>query len=136
VSADGLQCAAVEAGPRRGRGRPALAYDNKRVRAFLQMYDTLPELVRSFVVLDDVFTGAAAAQSEGQASTRPLSKHRIFAVLAHCGSISTREVEDALRWQDYSRTAIARYAAAARTASMVIARLLDQAPHWEDGTWA
>lgn len=122
--------------PRRGRGRPALAYDNNRVQAFVITYGTLPALVEALPVLDDVLTGAAAAQTEGQASTRPLSKHCIFAVLVGCDTIGTQNVGEALRWKDYSRAAIARYTAATRTASMVIARLLDQYPAWETSAFA
>jgi hypothetical protein len=115
----------------RPRGRPAIVHDNRRVQAFVQKFGgAFTELSAELPQLDDVLTGITHLQSEGQDSTRPLSKHMLMRVLHGCDSITTEATAAALR-RSYSRSAVARYTAHARAASKTIERLLDQHPHWE-----
>jgi hypothetical protein len=121
--------------PARGRGRPTLAHDNRRVRAFMSAYLSVTALTEDIPAMDDVLAGIAAAQTEGQASTRPLSVGLLFRVLASCdsiGSLSTSLVIARARGRAYSRPAVARYTAAARAASIATANLLDRFPDWDD----
>lgn len=114
-------------GLRRGRGRPALVHDNRRVRDFMSVYCTPGEAVEDFPWLGHVLTGTVYLQTEGQASTRPLSKWSLFLALQLCDAISTEDVAVAIG-QDYSRATIARYTATARVASKAIERELDRRP--------
>lgn len=114
-------------GSRPKRGRPVLEHDNRRVRAFLSDYLVLSDLVETYPLLDDVLTGACAAKTEGDTATRPLSKARIFDVLAHCDVVCTRATLAVLSWANYGVATIARYTQAARTASLFVARELDRA---------
>jgi hypothetical protein len=112
------------------RGRPTIAHDNRRVKALTLCFDTGTDLCEALPQLDDVLTGITYLQSEGQASTRPLSKRLLLRVLQRSDTISTQCVSVALG-RDYSAAAIARYTAVARAASKAIDRLLDQYPSWE-----
>ena len=116
--------------PIRGRGRPALVHDNSRVQAFVGYFDNAHDLTETMPRLDDVITGITYLQTEGQASTRPLSKQMLFRALQRCQTIDTLSVAVALG-REYSRAAIARYTAIARVASKAIERLLDTHPTWE-----
>lgn len=118
-------------GPVGRRGRPAISHDNRRVRAFLRRFasdsrfdsvedvrgDELPGWV------SDALVGVAHLQTEGQKSTRPLSRRMLLLLLSRCDKLTTEDVAAALL-RDYSRTAIHRYTAHARTASKAIEGLL------------
>jgi hypothetical protein len=113
------------------RGRPAIAHDNRRVQAFVHRFGAaFCELSEELPGLDDALTGITHLQTEGQDSSRPLSKHMLLRVLHGCETISTEAAAVALR-RDYSKAAVARYTAHARTASKTIERLLDHHPEWE-----
>lgn len=124
--------------PRRGRGRPAKSHDNRRVAEFIEAtfiadppaelspYAGSPPWARP---LESILTGVAWLQSEGQASTRCLSVHRLRCVLL-CPAINVPAVAEALGEHTGQSTA-ERYTLHARVASKAIASLLDQNPHWE-----
>ena len=80
--------------------------------------------------LDDAITGITHLQSEGQASTRPLSKPMLFRALKRCKTIDTASVAVALG-REYSLATVKRYTAVARVASKAIDRLLDMHTSWE-----
>lgn len=120
------------------RGRPAIVHDNRRVRAFLQESICDPEPEHPFDRSDDehddaprwvsdVLIGNTHLQTEGQKSTRPLSRHLLVRVLTRCDDLSAESVAEALR-RDYSRAAIQRYTAHARAASKALDRLIDVRP--------
>lgn len=113
------------------RGRPSIEHDNQRVLAFVAHYPSAFDLGQDRPPLDDVLTGATLLQPEGQGSTRPLSKARLFIVLQRCPTISVKAVAEALGGECSPTTAV-RYAAIARVASKAIARHLDRHPAWED----
>ncbi len=113
------------------RGRPTIVHDNRRVQAFVRRFGAVfCELAEELPQLDDVLTGIAHLQTEGQDSSRPLSKHMLMRVLHGCETITTEATAMALR-RNYSRAAVARYTAHARTASKAIERILDLHPEWE-----
>lgn len=114
---------------KRGRGRPAIEHDNRRVRAFLRAFESTTDIRESLPSLDDVLTGITHLQPEGQGSTRPLSKGSLLHVLQHCKTISTESVQAALG-PSYTRTPVTRYTIAARVASKVIEHNLNQRPAW------
>lgn len=116
--------------PSRGRGRPALVLDNRRVQAFIHCFDTARDLAEAMPRLDDAITGITHLQTEGQASTRPLSKLMLFRALQRCPAIDTASVAVALG-REYSLATVKRYTAIARVASKAIDRLLDLHPSWE-----
>lgn len=116
--------------PSRGRGRPALIHDNSRVQAFVLCFDNASDLAETIPRLNDAITGITHLQTEGQASTRPLSKPMLFRALQGCATIDTLSVAVALG-RDYSLAAVKRYTAIARVASKAIDRLLDMHPAWE-----
>lgn len=128
TAGDGVSAKAATA--QRGRGRPSIEHDNRRVAAFMSHYRTAFDLGQDRPALDDVLTGAALLQSEGQGSTRPLSRLKLFMVLQHCPTISTGAVSEVLGG-DSSRSQADRYAAAARVASKAIVMHLDRHPAWE-----
>lgn len=114
------------------KGRPSVALDNRRVSAYLSNFTTLSELIGLHPSIDDIFTGVSRLQTEGQGSTRPLSRRQLFHVLSVCDHITVKAVADVLGKETpgHSRTA-QRYAGHARVASKAIARLLDQRPWLE-----
>lgn len=126
MSATSESAGAVEEA-RRGRGRPVIEHDNRRVRAFIGDHPTLRDLVETYPLLDDVLTGAGSAKTGGDTAKRPLSKSRVFEVLAGCDLICTRATLEVLEWANYGAAAIKRYTQAARTASQFVARELDRA---------
>lgn len=79
--------------------------------------------------LDNILTGVAWLQSEGQASTRCMSVQRLKGVLL-CPSINVPAVAAALGEHAGHSTA-ERYTLHARVASKAIISLLDKNPHWE-----
>lgn len=115
--------------PGRGRGRPSIKHDNRRVSAFLQAFESTTDIRDSLPTLDDVLTGVVHLQTEGQNSTRPLSKGALLHVLQHCGTISTESVKATLGL-NYSLSQAKRYTLAARVASKVIEHNLNQRPSW------
>lgn len=128
-ASQGLQCphhADAIATPSRRRGRPALSHDNGRVRDALSAYATLSEMLEAEPAMADILAAVAMAQTSGQASNRPLRRRCIGVVLMTCRAISTQATATALGWKGYSRATIARYTAAARTASVHIERWLAQ----------
>jgi hypothetical protein len=120
-------CAEVHA--RKGRGRPALAHDNQRVQAFVSGFHTVRELADCRPQIDHIFTGASLLQTEGQGSTRPMSKLRLFLALRRCDTITSKAVAEALGGCPQA-TAV-RYAALARVASKAIEQCLERHPDWE-----
>lgn len=114
---------------RRGRGRPALAHDNRRVMAFVGNYASAFEMVQDWPCLDDVLTGVTLLHTEGQGFTRPLSKFRLFLVLQRCPILTSKAVAEALGGCCQS-TAV-RYAAIARVASKATEWCLTRHPEWE-----
>ncbi|QTD44214.1 hypothetical protein [Ottowia testudinis] len=79
--------------------------------------------------MDDIFTGVSRLQAEGDGSTRPLSRSRLFHVLSVCDDISADAVAQAM--SDVGERQARKYAGHARVASKAIARLLDQRPWME-----
>ena len=123
--------------PRRGRGRPALVHDNIQVSDFLSGYNTSGGAAKAMPQIGDVFAGCVVLQTEGQDSTRSLSKRRLFRALRECKAISTVAVAEAIG-RGYSRSQVARYVAAARVASKAIAPLLEaqKALSEQDDGWS
>lgn len=115
---------------KRGRGRPAIYHDNERVQAFMLCFSSPCELKEAHRRMDDALIGITYLQTEGQASTRPLSKRRLFEALQRCSSIDAVSVANALG-RGYSLATVKRYTAIARVASKAITSLLDQHPAWE-----
>lgn len=109
------------------RGRPPLSHDNQAVFAFLRHYDYLSDLTDDYPKVESILTGAAWLQSEGQASTRPLSRRDLFQVLRHCPVITTQGVQVVLK-DDLSPTQANRYFMAARVASKGLRDLLEKSP--------
>lgn len=112
--------------PKRGRGRPTVEHDNRRVKAFLIDYRDVPDLLDAHPALADVFAGVDAARSGGDTAERPLPASRLFALLSACDTITTKSVGEALAWASLSVASIKRYALVARTLSLLIARELDR----------
>ncbi len=119
----------LKAATPRGRGRPPITTDNRRVQEFVCCFVTAHELCETYPRIDDVLEGAVQAQTIGEAHTRPLSRSKLFLVLQCCSVVSTASVAEVL--PDASASTVARYAAAARVASMAIAKLLDGHLGWE-----
>ena len=124
------------------RGRPAVTFDNTRVRAFLAPFPVLrdpdgvlPAALDMHPFLGDILTGGANLQTEVQNSTRPLSTKTLFRILSHCEQISVQDVADALSmgrpYGDVGQRHARRYASHARVAAKAIARVLDQRPWLE-----
>jgi hypothetical protein len=114
---------------KRRRGRPAIEHDNRRVRLFLRAFDSNSDIRENLPTLDDVLTGIVRLQTEGQDSSRPLSRGTLLHVLQHCKTISTEAVQAAMG-PTYSITQVKRYALAARVASKVIDHNLNMRPSW------
>ncbi len=94
---------------------------------------SLRELLETYSRVEDVFTGVVHAQSEGQGSTRPLSKRKLYAALRSCSVIATETVAMALARVSVeapSKATVGRYTAIARIASRAIDDLLEVNPHW------
>lgn len=104
-----------------------MTLDNRRVSAYLSTFATLSELTGLHPSMDDIFTGVSRLQTEGQGSTRPLSRRQLFHVLSMCDHITA----DAAAQGDVSLRHAQRYAGHARVASKAIARLLDQRHGWK-----
>jgi hypothetical protein len=113
------------------RGRPAIVHDNKRGQAFARKFACVSDLGQEFPAVDDALVGITYLQTEGQESTRPLSKRMLFRVIQECEAISSKAVAEALG-RSYSLAAVGRYTAIARVASRAIDRFLDQNPGAED----
>lgn len=113
----------------RGRGRPPIATDNRRVQEFVCCFVTAHELCETYPRIADVLEGAVQAQVAGEGRTRPLSRSKLFLVLQLCSVVDTASVGEAL--PDASASTVRRYTAAARVASIVIAKLLDGHLGWE-----
>lgn len=96
----------------------------------MQCFTSLGELWEVHPRMDDALTGVTHLQPKGQASTRPLSKRRLFEALQRCRVVDTVSVAHALG-RGYSLAAVKRYTGAARVASKAIASLLDRCPAWE-----
>lgn len=118
------------------RGRPAVTFDNTRVRAFLSSFDYLFGLKgRRYgagdvhLSIGDIFVGVSRLQTDGQASSKPLSTGRLFHILSHCDRISTAAVTEVA--PELGERQVRRYAGHARVASKAIARLLAQRPWME-----
>ena len=110
------------------RGRPTIQHDNSQVASFLSCFPCLYDAREAFPWLDDIFTGVVHLQTEGQASTRPLSRSSLYRVLSACEALQQQAVAGALPGSPSGRTAY-RYAAIARVASTAIARELERQPH-------
>lgn len=115
--------------PRKGRGRPAIVFDNKQVQHFLSDFWSLREASMAHPVLETIFTGASRLQSERQGSTRPLSASLIYKLLRQCDIITSENISGCFR-SERSKSTIARYAGAARVASMFIWREIERRPSW------
>lgn len=111
-------------------GRPPRAHDNTRVAAFMGSCLEVGELLDNWPRVDDILTGAVQLQTEGQGSTRPMSKRRLFQVLRSCPVIGTHATALALGL-DNSLTTAKRYAAAAGVASRAVLALLVADPRYE-----
>lgn len=114
---------------KRGRGRPTIEHDNRRVRGFLRAFESTSDIRENLPSLEDVLTGVAHLQPEGQGSTRSLSTSILLHVLQHCKTISTESAQAALG-PAYSLSQVKRYALAARVASKLIEHNLNQRPAW------
>lgn len=101
--------------------------DNRTVSEFLQPYLTCAELVDDYPRMDDIFSGALAAKTPGDSSTRTLSRGTLFHVLRACADITTAEVERVTHGR-YKPSTLAAYAGRARLASLAIARYVEHLP--------
>ncbi len=113
--------------PNRGRGRPALVHDNRRVQNFLLNFDSLSDLSEVHPAMGDIFAGVGMAVSEGDTAQYGICRSRIYNLLTGCTVISTSTFSEALAYAKYSAATIKRYTLAARTASVHIARELGRA---------
>lgn len=121
------ECTTVLSAPAPARrGRPAILFDNRRVQTFMSSFDSYLDLIEAHPLLEDVFTGASRLQTEGEDHDRPLRRARLFYGL-QANEVLTSASFSGL----YSRSASARYFAAARVISRQTSRLLDQHPAWE-----
>lgn len=113
----------------RRRGRPPRSLDNASVKAFLIVatHPAAPERWRGPV--GDILTGATFLQSEGQGSTRPLSRRLLLRILQTCDNITSNEVSRVIA-RNYSRSQVDRYMASARVASKALSDLLARHPEW------
>lgn len=108
------------------KGRPTLSHDNQNVYAFLGHYDFFSDLKDDFPEVESILTGISWLQSEGQASTRPLSRRELFQVLRQCPVITTERVKWVLK--DLSQPQVNRYFMASRVASNALRDLLERSP--------
>jgi hypothetical protein len=111
-------------------GNATKRHDNRRVSAFVAVFDTVSELCEEFPAVADILTGVSWLKSPGDTATRPLSRAVLFHVLARCEVITTEATARATNGR-YKRACVERYAAHARAASKALALLLDRAPALE-----
>lgn len=105
-------------------------HDNNRVRAFMGDYLNLADLMDQHPACEDIIYAMARAQTDGDTRKGPLAMRTLCIILSYCPIISTQAVGELMRIPPSSRTA-QTYALAARTASKMIGRLLDQRPWME-----
>lgn len=117
--------------PKRGRGRPPKAHDNRRVQEYLKGCG-LRDWDKHFTLLNkhipwlaDIIEAAACAQLDTQDSDKPLKGRRIFSVLMNCAIVGAQTIPRSAPWVDQN---IPRYALASEVASLHIARYLDTCP--------
>ena len=100
-------------------------HDNGRVHRYLHSYLKAWELCEAHPAIDDIFSGVLALKSEGDSSTRSLSRQVLFHILQCCPSIHVGAISGATNGR-YAYSTNAAYAAASRVASKAIANYLDQ----------
>lgn len=113
----------------RGRGRPPIIFNNRRVQGFVRCFVTTHELCEHHARIDDVLEGVVHLQTKGEAHTRCLSRRVLFRVLQGCSVLDTASVGGVLPGAGLST--VKRYAAAARVSARAVERLLDAHPGWE-----
>ena len=100
------------------------SHDNRLVLEVLGDYETLTDFIEAYPQLDDVLASMCAAKTAGDTAKRPLSKSRIFDLLASCDFISSQATQEAWNFAQLSTASIKRYTLAAMTASQFISREL------------
>ena len=99
-------------------------HDNRKVRSFLDGYVSCQELCEDYPPLDDIFSGVLELKTQGDTSTRSLSRQVLFHILQQCRTIDVSSVKTATRLPYAYRTLLA-YAGIARVASKAIERFSD-----------
>jgi hypothetical protein len=115
----------------RPRGRPAITLDNTAVRRVLSAWSTFTELADSLPEAEDIITGSTLLRTAGITSTRPLARSKLFHLLTHLDSISTREVASLLALDAGSSTA-ELYASVLRIISKAVHSKLKSSQRWQD----
>ena len=87
-------------------------HDNRKVRALLDGYVSCQELCEDYPALDDIFSGVLELKTQGDTSTRSLSRQVLFHILQQCRTIDVSSVKGATRLP-YAYTTIAAYAPSA-----------------------
>lgn len=99
-------------------------HDNSTVYEFLADYFTAADLCSDYPRIDDIFSGVLAAKTEGDTAARTLNRSTLFKVLRQCPAITAAAINTATNGRYTSPRSLTKYAAAARVASMAIARLI------------
>lgn len=115
------------------KGRPTVSHDNQTVYAFLKHYDLFSDLKDDYPQVESILTGASWLQSEGQFSTRPLSRRELFQVLRHCPVITTKGIKVVLKVK-LNSSQVHRYFMASRVASNGLRNLLERFPEMMEYT--
>lgn len=124
----------------RGRGRPALTLDNKRVAEFLRSFREEGGEVEESVwiasypsAVQDILCGAAALRTDISKLNRfTLRPKRLLLLLESCDTICTEATQAAVSHLAYSLSHAKRLTAAMRVASKAIAAWLDRNPAWDN----
>ena len=104
--------------------RPPNVHDNRKVRSFLEGYVSARELCEDYPAIDDILSGALELKTEGDTSTRSLSRQVLFHILQQCPTIDVSSIKAATR-VPYAYNTLAAYAAVARVVSKAIERFID-----------
>lgn len=113
------------------RGRPTKSLDNSYVQNLLQSFWNMRDAFENFPQLEDIITGVTRLQTEGQGSTRPMPRYRLYRLLSLCDVITSVRIASLLP-QGYHQSTVARYTLAARVASAAIQREIERRPNWAE----
>ena len=102
-------------------------HNNERAQSFLDAYLTAAEVCEDNPQVDDIFSGVLELKTEGDSSTRSLSRQVLFQILQRCPTIDVASINSATNGS-YSYRSLAGYAALARVASKAIAGFIDKMP--------
>lgn len=105
------------------RGRPAKSHDNTVTRQFVSNFWNATDMTQTYPATGDILAGVLALKTEGDSSTRSLSRTALFRVLTYSDRITVSDVRRLLGAR-YSDRAVQRYAEAARVASKALAAFI------------